>query len=837
MTKPNVTFSKSVWWVIAYLTVGCFFVTNRVLPATELVLTDSGEVHLLGVDPYFHVRHAQYSMEHFPEHLRYDPGSHYPSVEYQEYSGLYNLGLALVARVFQPLFSQTNVLERVAAWSPVVLGLFSLFILGRLVFLLWGGWASLLAVILYTLYPGYSLSRTTLGFADQHALEIVLAIASLWGMTRCLQTAHKSRHRFDFIRKIFPKRVSGYAPAVIYALPLAAFSYSWIGYPMYVAISGGVMLLLTVIAVFDESYSKDVQKGLFRYFSGVAIWLDIASFLFPSWPMEWVPNIHQYTIWAMVSFAVFPLLVLQLVGIIPWTSAHRKLTAALVFVGMGLAGLIFLTKTSLGSGFWFWLTYERDQSVLEQQDFSFVRFIHMYGLPGILASLAPLGLILAKVKRVIVGQKATTVSPIHTLVTIVLFSGACISIWVRTHDFDYLPPIFIALLAIFFIREVVQILTARYEHTAVHGIFWALLVGALLWPLSPLGSGRTPWILVKEVRALQIYDAPWHQAMNWLRSNSPNPPLKTIKNGPKESPFSESVYGVISAWDHGNIISYKAGRLPVYSRYPSAGDALWLTARSEADTTYSLCPGCLGNEAVKYAVVSHRMASDLFISKATQANRSLTLHQEGFWNKDGKQVPRITFGATFEKALVTQMFKYNGSGLQHYRLVYESEDRHLVQTVYDPTVPELRITSDPLPPDIEPPRSGNETLTQVGAFYIYDVHVAPAIRIFELVPGAVIKGRSVPNDLVLLRNRLISKGSGKTIRTNAREYEYQQVATADSLGFFEFRVPYSTTPDSSQQLIQVAGPFQLISQRTGTFKPVVISSHNILNGEVISASR
>ena len=55
-----------------FAVVAAFFVLAKSWTAYPLVFPESGNVQLLGVDSYFHLRHAQYSTEHFPEKMLYD---------------------------------------------------------------------------------------------------------------------------------------------------------------------------------------------------------------------------------------------------------------------------------------------------------------------------------------------------------------------------------------------------------------------------------------------------------------------------------------------------------------------------------------------------------------------------------------------------------------------------------------------------------------------------------------------------------------------------------------------------------------------------------------------
>jgi asparagine N-glycosylation enzyme membrane subunit Stt3 len=764
------------------------FVLGRVTPAYDVVFPENGRVELLGADSYFHIRHAQYATKHFPGLLRGDPGSHYPGVEYQAYSGLFNLSVAGASIVLQPLGDDARILAAVSAWSPVVLSalaLLALYFLGAGVVGRLGG---VLAALIFYLYPGYSLSRSVLGFGDQHAAELMLAALTLLGLVSCLKNSGARQYR----------------PSLLRSLPFAAFFYTWIGAPMYVAFIAVSVFTVVIVSVAVSESSLNISHGLFRFFSGVAFWQVAVILFWPELELQLVANIHLLTLYAMVAMAIAPMIYFKIVDFFTARSVPGPaLAIATLLLGVA-AGYLFFTLHPRGQEFWFWLTNERAQNVAEQKIISWSAYGDLFGPAGWLALAAlPLTLITP-------GSRNRTVLKAG----ISVFGLCTILIWMHTHDFDYVPPVFVALLAVLAIQDLSVWMRRGLNklnspgldsYTASAGSFLLILI--LIAPVWPLNTAHTPWISTETVLGLLRHDEAWFDAMDWLRESTPSPSVTPITKLVKSAPYPDDVYGVMSTWDDGNFVSYQGRRLPTFSRYPSAGDALWLTAPSEEEANLFLCPDCQGGEHVRYAVLSYLMASHLFLSKVQAAGRTAAMQQEGIWNHEGKEVPRITFGDTFEKALVTRLFRDNGSGLEHYRIAYESGERQMVQTVYDPTIPELRYAADPLPPGVEGPKTGNHVLTRVGTRYIYDVHTVPSIRIYEIVPGAVLYGRISPGESLLLSLDLYSSSTGS-------QYGYSQTTTADSLGYFSFRVPYSTN-SSTGSVVNPTSPYAVSRQSTG----------------------
>lgn len=81
----------------------------------------SGDVRLLGVDPYYHLRHTRFTAENFPRLMRADVGTHYPTGLRDDAAGLFNISLAAIALTIGAGQPSDLVISYVLAWSPVVL--------------------------------------------------------------------------------------------------------------------------------------------------------------------------------------------------------------------------------------------------------------------------------------------------------------------------------------------------------------------------------------------------------------------------------------------------------------------------------------------------------------------------------------------------------------------------------------------------------------------------------------------------------------------------------------------------------------------------------------------
>jgi len=141
-------------------------VTRIVLPFR--MVFQNGQVIFNTVDAYYQLRFADLISAHFPQTHFFDPYLGYLSSIYIGDTSFFNLLLVFFGKLF-------NNLDVVAAYLPAILGILtivSVFVIAKYVFK--NKWVSGFAVLVVAVLPGEFLSRTQLGAADYHCLELFL---------------------------------------------------------------------------------------------------------------------------------------------------------------------------------------------------------------------------------------------------------------------------------------------------------------------------------------------------------------------------------------------------------------------------------------------------------------------------------------------------------------------------------------------------------------------------------------------------------------------------------------------------------------------------------------
>lgn len=150
----------------------------RTIPSYHLVFIPEG-VNFQETDAWFHLRTVHNLLAHFPLRSGFDPYAVFPRGENVPTGPLWDMVLGSVAWALGAGSPSPEFTDRVAAWTPAVLGAsfpLLVFWLGRRLF---SESAGLFAAVWIAIMPGGFLWVGHLGLADHHALETALALAAL----------------------------------------------------------------------------------------------------------------------------------------------------------------------------------------------------------------------------------------------------------------------------------------------------------------------------------------------------------------------------------------------------------------------------------------------------------------------------------------------------------------------------------------------------------------------------------------------------------------------------------------------------------------------------------
>jgi len=180
-------------------------------------------------DPYYHLRRALYTMQHFPRPLLFDPLVSYPDGARIHWPPLHDLLLALLGR---ELGGTREALERAAAWLPPALGALAVAPIFGAGALLGGRSVGLVAAAIYALLPA-SIEYSNVGDADHHCTVGLLNAIWLFGAIAAALPASRAAVRGGAL--------------LLVALARAGMLLTWPGSLLYVVLADGAQLAVEAL--------------------------------------------------------------------------------------------------------------------------------------------------------------------------------------------------------------------------------------------------------------------------------------------------------------------------------------------------------------------------------------------------------------------------------------------------------------------------------------------------------------------------------------------------------------------------------------------------------------
>ena len=779
----------------------------RLAAPWSTVFAGSSGVRLFDTDSYYHLRHARYAAAHFPHLQAWDPGI-YPDGQPRRYAGLFDVAIAAGALVAGAGHPSEALLARAAAFMPAVLGTVAvgaLFWLGALTLGRLGG---LVALALLTLYPGTFVHRSLLGAVDHHVAEVVLAIFTGVGLSRSLRATRAAAAPASASSP--PPSASsgwrGWLPDFAAAAPLAIFFFTWFGAPIYLVLVAVTYLGVGTVALARGDDTARIARAAFRYGSALLILLLAVRVVAPELVME-----ARYFKEALLATALFAaglpayFATLRAVARRSTSASPRRAGATTIVAVLGvvaLAGLAVVGARVLpGAGqLGEELLGVKTNLVKEQAALSIGKVAFLGGAPAFIA-LAALPLAIAGAWR---GRRAAELDVPR--LAVLLFSTLIVLLWLRTRDYGYVAPPFLALLS----ADVLQRAWRRLRPGRARTASAVVVALALVIPVWPAGA-TSPIVPDRATLAeFMVLRPGWEQALAWMRDHTP--PLAVPLDAPVRTAAKyrhpAGNYGVLAFWDFGHYVAELGRRPPVASGGISVSTARWFLLDDEDQAVRALSDRLRPGEAVRYCVVDAQTAGDYALSGIQMAGASVADFVEIFPSAalEGKRLMR--YSARFSRSMSSRLYERDGDDLGHFRLVYASPDRTLL-AYHAPRGDGLIVrNATRLTDDDDEARwrraLGDGKPLVLPDEVVYEGEIGPSVKIFEEVPGARLVGTAPAGAVVEARLTLLA-------RSAATRVAYHRAVAADITGRFEVVVPYPTAPEGDDHSdVFAQGPYEVV---------------------------
>ncbi len=797
------------WVTLAGLMV--LMVGLRIFPGWFHLVRSDEEFRLPDPDAYYHFRQAAYSLEHFPQLLRWDDFSFYPAVLRNDAAGLYDLALAGLAKIV----ALSGMAPRRALWwvcllfPPLCATAIMPFVYvlvrrhGTVV-------TGLFMALWYVLLPGLTLAHVTLGICDHHVVEMLFGVLCIFLLQRLV-----ARER--------ERATAWWRPAWGAALPLAVLQFTWLGGPLFLIIFGLAGLGQLAADVVAGAGARALVRAGTRY------WL--AFFILTGGIGVFCPDlIFLPYLWkATLVGAAGVLVALAATGWFFETPRLRIGPPIRLLIGAAaittLAGIMFsfspILQEYLHEGL------GRKSLVVAENQIVTARFYFgVTGLAGILGLLTPLAGIVFGVWR----RPAWWMGVLPSLFFIAL--------WCRTYDYGYQGALHAILLTGYFFGAITDFLPHKAGKPR-----WRLVTPALAactiavvlcrWPAQL----TAPWLLEGdwyETESGMPSDG-WLEAMRWLRTATPNPPSQPADFTPGIPPRGR--VGVLTDWCQGQFVNTLAERPTTSSRYPVAEGLVPFFLQSEDAVRAATLRGSTVAAAVRYVAIEPRTIGDSFYAhrETIGLNAKDYYGRTSFVNSQGHTIGVPTLGRAYDAAFATRLLLEDGNGFSHFRLIFESRQQSFLRFVFDSRVkaivPLVSVIHNEADQAVALGRVQLGLWQENGAS-AYLGHLLAAVKIFEQVEGARVEGRAPPGSSVVLQIPL-------RLRTSGRVWEYRQSCRADVDGEFRLIVPYATEPSpitdvepaGAAMLVLEGLPVGLGGQPTARQEVVTIPESAVQRGE------
>lgn len=538
----------------------------RVRTAPGLLAGDT--VRYRGVDAYYHLRHVNYAVQHWPHTLSYDVYTNFPYGNSPGQFGTpYDLAVATVAK-FTPLSAEITLF-----YAPVLLAVATLLVVYLLANRLLDPLPALLAAAVFALQPGIYLQRSLAGMSDHHAAETLLMALSLLLVVGMLQ----SRVR----------RAIGYAVAAA-------------------AVTGVYLLVwppgLLLIGIYATGFWLTVSHGL-RHDT-------------PPHSPSAVPQIVFFAVlaallapFATVGVSVTSVSMLHVAGPVgaagvlaasAWlcsTSPRRYAVTAATALPLGLGGLYVFTPGLVWRARRF-LFFGSDGKIGETAGWA-----SAYGQLG----LTPLhavtfmygaSVLFALVGLVYVHLREKWTSSVRVLLAVWALLLACAAVTqLRFHYYFVLP---VAVYAGAAVQGALDALPA--SRNGRHALARVLLL--LVLTLSvPLAQAE----MEPDTRELEN----WQPALEYLQEETREPTVAYHGTYERQDDFEypEGSYGVLSWWDYGHWITVLAERPAVTNPHQQQARtaAQYFLATNQTEAQRYLARMGDDNAGVRYIVLDESM--------------------------------------------------------------------------------------------------------------------------------------------------------------------------------------------------------------------------------------
>ncbi len=737
------------------------------------VVLSNGNITFLGADTYYHIRRIMYTVSHFPDTLLFDSYIDFPYGAKIGWAPLYDQFTALAALVIGFGNPSFYTIEATAAVVPVLFGVLTVLLVFFIAEKIFDWRIGLISAGIFAITPAH-VYVSFLGYADHHVAETLLSTADYLFFIIALKRFQESNVSFNNFRTNI-LRNSLFPSLTGIALSLSIFI--WEGASIFIGLIG---LYIPVQFVIDKKFGRSSDYLLIT--GGMAF---LVSLLIVT-PLAisrgggfeiYLPSLFHVVFLAAFFFLFVLLGLMQKWQFKKWW--YHPLLLMLLFASSGYFLEVFFPQFFQTATIWIGYLFGGGiLSTIQEAVPLFINPATGFTLDNVWYDFT-LSFFTAILSFIFFINKTAREKYPPGAVFLIVWTLIVLTLTILQRRFMHLLAVNIAIFTAYFIIEVSKLLLPE-KKTVV-----SRRKRKQQKPLKPV-SDKRPIIALILVALLAITNITVVKSMATVNAPAPDPDLqesfKWLKdNSPQtsyyEDPDKPAEYGVMNWWDYGNWILYFSERPVVANNFQTGIDD---ASHFLIEPDEKIANEILNKRKVRFVITDAQMVKLKFKSVAMLAGKN---PDDYYGINDPSEAAQIRSvnneNRNFFATMLSRLYVFDGDGLSHYRLIYESKTTAIKS------------------PDIK------------------------YVKIFEYVSGTIISGKtSIDGGIKVTLNILTNQG---------RTFAYTQQTVAKN-GRYEIIVPYST--QGSKYETKPVGDY--IIQYANASKAVSVSEDDVIMGRELN---
>ena len=682
-------FKKVPSWAIVFLILIVILMValwlRVVLPYNQVFVKDW--VKMTGVDAYYYMRLVDNLAAHFPRLTQFDPYLLYPGGALTGSNpDFFAYFMGAIIWLLSLGKADQHMVDVIVVYIPpflAVLTVLAVLFIGKV---LGSKWMGLLAAGLLAIIPGEFLNRSLLGYTDHHIAEVFFSTGMMMFVFMSVKESEGKR-----LGEMVSGGWKGMGKPVAYGLMsglfLGLYLLTWAGALLFAMI---LFIFIVIQAVLEHMNGRPVDYlgilGVCLFGVGLAMYLP----------------------WAKNPMAVLSLIIglvgaLLLVVISRWMAGRsiKPLLYPLSLAGLSVTGAVALAvvspeilQTMLGSiaNIFLWpvgtTVMEMQPLLIQQGNFTFAVAVGNYMLAFFL-SLIAIGILIYQVIKkgqpdktlllvwsvvILLSALAMRRSAYYYAVNVALLTGyLCwmpLSLLIKQSGPTPIAVTNKGTSAKSRRRATQQVKAKVRTNRGVVALLLAAIVLFVYYPnIGPLPGGEKPAIDLA-TRPLFAPSNAWCEAMDWLRTKTPEPFGKADTyyglfkpvNQPGGFEYPAGAYGTLAWWDYGYWIARIGQRPPATN--PGTGQlksAYFFTAQDEPSAERTI-----NTYGTSYVIVDNEIAAydGKFHALATLSNLNYSNFYDIFLKKQNNQyAPSMLFYPEYYRSMVARLYNFDGKAV------------------------------------------------------------------------------------------------------------------------------------------------------------------------------